>query len=57
MTKFHLWADVMLRQPRVWVPRASPAQKWQGIVGGFIPKTFQGLHFLFSWALGWLIYF
>ena len=39
----------MLRQPRIWASRASPAKKWPGlrVVTGFIPKTFQALHFFF----------
>ena len=52
MTEFHFWADVMLIQPRIYASRASPAQKFRGL---FIPKTFQGPHFLFSGELIWLI--
>ena len=31
MSECHFWADVMLRQPRIWASRASPAQKSQGL--------------------------
>ena len=48
MAKFHFWANVMLRQPHIQASRASPAQKLQGVEDCSIPKTFQGLHFLFS---------
>ena len=58
MTKCHFWADVMLRQARLWASRASLAQKYQaGCEGGLILKTFQGLQFLFPGELIWLIFF
>ena len=31
MAECHFWADVMLRQSRVWNSKASPAQKSQGL--------------------------
>ena len=51
MTEFHIWANqsVMLRQPCVLASMASPARSRE-LEGGFIPKTFLGLHFLFSGA-------
>ena len=27
ITAYYLWADVMLRQPRIWASKAPPAQK------------------------------
>ena len=50
MTEFHFWAYVMLQQPCVWASRTSPAQKLWGLRVVFSPKTFLGLHFLFSGA-------
>jgi hypothetical protein len=50
MAECHFWANVMLRQSRLRASRASPAQKSQ------VPKTVQGLHFLFSGPLRWSIY-
>ena len=29
MSECHFWANVMLRQPRIWASRASPAQRSQ----------------------------
>ena len=52
MTEFHSLANVMLRQPPVQASRASPAQKSM-FEGDFIPKTFQGLHVMFSSYLIW----
>ena len=54
MTEFHFWA--MLKQPHVRASRASPAQSHR-VWGWFIPKTFQGEHFLFSGELIWSICF
>ena len=46
----------MLRQFCLRASRASPAQKSGGGWGWFFPKTFQGVHFLFSGSLSWLMY-
>ena len=49
MTEFHFWADVMLRQPRVWASRASPDQKWQGLKVVY-SKNFSRATFFVFWS-------
>jgi hypothetical protein len=40
--KWHFWANVMSRQPRVWASRASPAQKARGLRVVLFQKLFKG---------------
>ena len=47
MTEFHFWADVMLRQPRVWAFRASPPQKLRGLRVVLDQKLFKTYIFCF----------
>ena len=50
MTEFHFWAIVMLRQPRVWVSRASPAEKSQGLRVVY-SKNFSMATFFVFWGI------
>ena len=59
MTKFHFWADVMLRQPHVWVSGASPAQKSMGLKVFLLQKLFKSfilLHFWVTYSVGKYIF-
>ena len=47
MKESHFWADVMLRQPRFRVSRASPAQKSRGLRVDLFQKLFKGYIFCF----------
>ena len=51
MAECHFWANVMLRQSRVWASRASPqglsCSKVVGFEGGLVHKLFKGYIFCF----------
>ena len=47
--KCHFWADVMLRQPRFWASRASPAQKMRGLRVVY-SKNFSRATFFVFWV-------
>ena len=49
MSECHFWADVMLRQPRIWASRASPAQKSQGLRIAYY-KNFSRPTFFVFWV-------
>ena len=50
----NFWANVLLRQSRVWASRASPAQKSQ-VLRVVYSKNFSRTTFLFSRSLIWRI--
>ena len=49
MLECHFWANVMLRQSRLWASRASPAQKLQGLRLVF-SKNFSRATFFVFWV-------
>ena len=49
MAKCHFWADVILRQSRIWASRASPAQKLQGLRVVY-SKNFSRATFFVFWV-------
>ena len=54
MAECHIWANLMLRQSRLWASRASPAQKSQGL-SVVCSKNFSRATFLFFGSLSWWI--
>ena len=49
MSECHFWADVMLRQSRLWASRASPAQKSQDL-RVVCSKNVSGATFFVFWV-------
>ena len=47
MSECHFWADVMLRQSRLWASRASPAQKSRGLRVVYSKKISRATFFVF----------
>ena len=56
MTKFHFWAGLMLRQPRVRASRASPAQKCRCLRVNY-SKLFMGfISYILGSSVGWYVF-